>query len=107
MTRRPAAQFLLALVLKRVLGRLTRRPEPAPAVAPVAPASPPPARRGALLAFTLASLAVGMVLMLVFHAGVTRVVGVLALFAFIVSGVFLIAHPAFLGQEESTPRRGG
>jgi hypothetical protein len=57
-------------------------------------------RRGPLLAFMLASLAIGMVLMLVFHAPVTRIVGVAALFAFIVSGVFLIADPEFLGPDE-------
>jgi hypothetical protein len=56
-----------------------------------------------LLVLMLASLAIGLVLMLVFHAPVTRVVGVAALFAFIVSGVFLIADPAFLGLDEDGP----
>ena len=46
------------------------------------------------------SLAVGLVLMIVFHEPVTRIVGVAALFTFIVSGVFLIADPAFLGPED-------
>ena len=59
-----------------------------------------PARRKRLTAFTLASLVVGLVLMIGFEAAVTRVLGVAALFAFIVSGVFLIADPAFLDQEE-------
>jgi hypothetical protein len=57
-------------------------------------------RRRPLLVFMLASLTIGLVVMLVFHAPVTRVVGVAALFAFIVSGVFLIADPAFLGLDE-------
>ena len=56
--------------------------------------------RRPLLLFMLASLAVGLVLMLVFEAMLTRIVGVSALFAFIVSGVFLIADPAFLGPDE-------
>jgi hypothetical protein len=52
------------------------------------------------VALMLASLAVGLVLMIGFEAALTRVVGVLALFAFIVIGVFLIADPAFLDAEE-------
>jgi hypothetical protein len=56
--------------------------------------------RRPLVAFMLASLAVGLVLMLIFEATITRIVGVVALFAFIVSGVFLIADPAFLGPED-------
>ena len=56
--------------------------------------------RRPLLLFMLASLAVGLVLMLLFEATLTRIVGVTALFAFIVSGVFLIADPAFLGPDE-------
>ena len=56
--------------------------------------------RRPLLLFMLASLAVGLVLMLLFEATLTRIVGVTALFAFIVSGVFLIADPAFLGADE-------
>jgi hypothetical protein len=55
-------------------------------------------RRG--VALMLASLAVGLVLMIGFEAALTRIVGVLALFAFIVIGVFLIADPAFLDAEE-------
>jgi hypothetical protein len=49
-----------------------------------------------LLALMLGSLVVGVVLMVAFHAPVTRILGVSALFTFIVSGVFLIADPAFL-----------
>ena len=59
-----------------------------------------PMTRRPLLLFMLASLAIGLVLMLVFEAMLTRIVGVTALFAFIVSGVFLIADPAFLGPDE-------
>jgi hypothetical protein len=80
---------------------LSRRPD--------APGGSPPQRerpRGLLL-FTFACLAVALVLMLVFHAAVTRVFGVAAIFAFIVSGVFLIADHAFLGPEDDhAPLRG-
>ena len=47
-----------------------------------------------------ACLGAGMLLMLLFEHWTTRVAGITALFAFIVSGVFLIADPAFLAVEE-------
>jgi hypothetical protein len=49
------------------------------------------------------ALALGLVLMLVFESWFTRAVGVISLFTFIVSGVFLIADPAFLaaGDDEA------
>jgi hypothetical protein len=56
--------------------------------------------RRPLLLFMLASFAIGVVLMVGFEAILTRILGVTALFAFIVSGVFLIADPAFLGPDE-------
>jgi hypothetical protein len=48
----------------------------------------------------LGSFAVGVVLMVLFHEPVTRILGVTALFTFVVSGVFLIADPAFLDTED-------
>jgi hypothetical protein len=54
----------------------------------------------ALLAFMFTCLGAGLLLMLLFEAWFTRLLGVAALFAFIVSGVFLIADPAFLAAEE-------
>jgi hypothetical protein len=56
-----------------------------------------------LLGFMFTCLGLGLVLMLVFEAWFTRLLGVAALFAFIVSGVFLIADPAFLadGDDEA------
>ena len=57
-------------------------------------------RRRPLVVLMLASVAVGLVLMIGFEASVTRIFGVLALFVFIVSGVFLIADPEFLGHDE-------
>ena len=53
------------------------------------------------VALMFGCLAVGLVLMLGFEAAVTRVLGVLALFAFIVIGVFLIADPDLLDSEDS------
>ncbi len=64
------------------------------------PAPAPSVRRRPLLVFMLACLGAGLLLMLLFEAWVTRAAGVVALFAFIVSGVFLIADPAFLAAEE-------
>ena len=62
----------------------------------------PAVRRRPLLLFMFAMLGIGMLLMLLFETWVTRAVGVVSLFAFIVSGVFLIADPAFLaaGDDE-------
>jgi hypothetical protein len=52
------------------------------------------------LALLLGSLAAGLVLMIGFEHVLTRIFGVLALFTFIVTGVFLIADPAFLERDE-------
>jgi hypothetical protein len=48
----------------------------------------------------LACLAAGLVLMIGFEDWYTRVLGVLALFAFIVTGVFVIADPEFLDRDD-------
>jgi hypothetical protein len=53
-----------------------------------------------LLGFMFTCLGAGLLLMLLFEAWLTRLVGVAALFAFIVSGVFLIADPAFLAPDD-------
>jgi hypothetical protein len=53
-----------------------------------------------LVGFMLTCLGAGLLLMLLFEAWLTRLLGVAALFAFIVSGVFLIADPAFLAAED-------
>ena len=52
------------------------------------------------LALMLGSFAVGLVLMVGFEHVVTRVLGVLALFTFLVTGVFLIADPLTLARDE-------
>ena len=60
----------------------------------------PSVRRPPLLLLMLGAFGVGLVLMMLFESPLTRIVGLIALFTFIVSGVFLIADPAFLGQED-------
>ena len=52
------------------------------------------------LALMLGCFGVGVVLMVGFEHVLTRILGLLALFAFLVMGVFLIADPASLGMEE-------
>jgi hypothetical protein len=52
--------------------------------------------RRALTALMLGSLVLGVVVMV----GLDAAIGVVFLFAFIVSGVFLIADPEFLGGDE-------
>ena len=103
-------KFLAGMVLKFVLDRLGGRGGRAlpagaygrgPAVATAAPEPPAPTvRRRPLLLFMFAMLGIGMLLMLIFEHWVTRVIGVTTLFAFIVSGVFLIADPAFLAADD-------
>ena len=53
-----------------------------------------------LVAFMFTCLGAGLLLMVLFEAWFTRLAGVACLFAFIVSGVFLIADPAFLAAED-------
>ena len=52
------------------------------------------------VAFMFACLGLGLLLMLLFEAWFTRLAGVACLFAFIVTGVFLIADPAFLAADD-------
>jgi hypothetical protein len=56
--------------------------------------------QGRLSALTLASLAVALFFNLVFEHTLTRIVGVAGIFAFIVSGVFLIAAPTFIAVDD-------
>ena len=46
------------------------------------------------------SLIVGLPLMLLFENTVTRIAGVILCFTFIISGVFLLASPSYLGRDE-------
>jgi hypothetical protein len=54
-------------------------------------------RHSPLLVATLACLLIGVALMLVFESTLARVIGMPALIAFIVCGLFLIANPGDLG----------
>ena len=107
------ASFLVGMVLKVVLDRLgVRGTRSAVRAVPSAgrrargggagsaTRPKPSVRRRPLLLFMLGCLGLGMLLMLIFEHWTTRVVGVVTLFAFIVSGVFLIADPAFLGADD-------
>jgi len=49
----------------------------------------------------LAAALIGVVLMVAFESPLTRVLGLLCLFGFIVGGVFLIADPEYLTRERS------
>ena len=53
-----------------------------------------------LVALMFTCLGLGLLLMVLFEAWFTRLAGMACLFAFIVSGVFLIADPAFLDADE-------
>jgi hypothetical protein len=59
----------------------------------------PASGRGRLGIVMAAGLIVGLVLLVGFEGAVARIVGVAGMLAFIVSGVFLIADPEFLGEE--------
>jgi hypothetical protein len=62
------------------------------------PPAPAPHRR--LAALMLGSFVAGLLLMVLFEATITRILGVALLFTFIVTGVFLIADPAFLDRVD-------
>jgi len=47
------------------------------------------------------SLVAGMALMIPFEATITRILGVLLLFAFIVGGLFVIAEPRFMDRDRT------
>ena len=103
--------FALGVVLRALLGRAERPARPrrvrrgarrrsAPRARPTAAR-----RRGPLFAATAACFALGVPLMIIWEATITRVLGVSLLVAFIVCGVFLIADDAFLAGEEEAGGR--
>jgi uncharacterized membrane protein len=57
-------------------------------------------RRRPLAVATLAALVVGVTLVIVFDQPALLTIGVLALVAFIVLGLFLVATPEFLGRDD-------
>lgn len=58
------------------------------------------AGRDARFFVMMGSIALALPVMLVFENIVTRIVGVILLFTFIVAGVFAIADDAFLAEED-------
>jgi hypothetical protein len=113
-----AGRFAAGLALKGVLRRFTGRAEPAavaarkrpkrqrgrrqkntarPTSGPVAHQQP---RRGAAFYVMMGSIALALPLMLLFETAITRIVGVVMLFTFILSGVFAIAQPSFLEADD-------
>jgi hypothetical protein len=98
----------LGVLTVRILDRIgaPRRRRGAAVAAPAAPrATASRAPRRSLLLLTLGALAVGAVLMILFEHTITRVVGVTALFTFVIAGVFLIADPGWLaeGDDDQSP----
>ncbi|MEK6276857.1 MAG: hypothetical protein AABM29_02440 [Actinomycetota bacterium] len=57
-------------------------------------------RRSRIRLLVPVALLLGVALMIPFEATITRVLGVTALLAFIVAGVFAIAEPGFLSEDE-------
>jgi energy-converting hydrogenase Eha subunit C len=57
-------------------------------------------RRPLLLGVCVACFVLGSLDMIAFEAPLARIVGVALLFAFVVSGVFLVADPDWLGRDE-------
>lgn len=53
----------------------------------------------------LGAFVLGVALMIPFEYTITRVLGVVLLFAAIVAGVFAIASPELLGAEDDEPER--
>jgi hypothetical protein len=107
--------MLAAYALRLVLGRVEEPAERAPArrgrgarqrrgassARAARAATPASVRRGPLFVLMLGAAGIAVPLMIIFEHPVTRIVGVVGLFTFIISGVFLIADPAFLDQEET------
>jgi hypothetical protein len=60
-------------------------------------------RRRPLAVATLAALVVGVTLVIVFDQPALLTIGVLALVAFIVLGLFLVATPELLGRDDDEP----
>jgi hypothetical protein len=56
--------------------------------------------RPPLLVVCVACFVLGSAVMLAFEGRISRIIGVALLFGFIVSGVFLVADPEFLGRDE-------
>ncbi len=92
-----------AYAVRAVLNRVTRSEATgAPASAPQPAAEAQARPRRAVLPLVL--LTVGVIAMVPFESPVTRVIGVLALAGFVVSGVFAIADPSWLRSTSDADR---
>jgi hypothetical protein len=101
MSRPPLRNVALAVAVRFVLGRIERPSRHAPPADRRQPARDSrPLSRRPLAAAMLVSLVVAVGAMVPFEHPATRAVGVAAIFAFIVSGVFLIADPRWLDGDE-------
>jgi energy-converting hydrogenase Eha subunit C len=56
--------------------------------------------RSRLLPVCVACFVLGALVMILFEAPLARIAGVALLFAFIVTGVFLVADPEWLARDE-------
>ena len=92
-----------AYAVRAVLNRVTRSEGAAPTSSPSRPVAEAEAQpRRAVLPLTL--LLVGVIAMVPFEGPVARVIGVLALAGFVVSGVFAIADPRWLRSASEDER---
>jgi hypothetical protein len=99
--RAMAKAYAVRAVLNRVTrGEATAGPTAGSPPRPVAEAEARPRR--AVLPLVLLTL--GVIAMVPFESPVTRVIGVLALAGFVVSGVFAIADPRWLGSATDDER---
>jgi hypothetical protein len=108
-------ELAAGLLLRRILGQpaaerkatmartgrgRARAPRPAAAASAETRPEPPGRARGPLVGVMLGSLALGALLMLLFEVWYTRLVGVLALFAFVVCGVAAITGSGLLDPDD-------
>ena len=94
-----------AYAVRAVLNRVTRdEPTDAPATVPATPPAAEAQARPRRALLPLVLLTVGVVAMVPFEYPATRVIGVLALAGFVVSGVFAIADPRWLGSATDDER---
>ena len=90
-----------AYAVRAVLNRVTR---PEATSAPASPPQPAAEARPRRAVLPLVLLTVGVIAMVPFESPVTRVIGVLALVGFVVSGVFAIADPSWLRSTSDGDR---
>jgi membrane associated rhomboid family serine protease len=101
-----AREVLLGAALLRLLGLLGRDAPQGGAYRlgrPDQPFATDAPRNPKLLGASLGCFAVGAFIMLLFHGDLARVVGVVLMVAFVVTGLFLVADPRWLAGEDDPP----